>query len=342
MTTKTVLLCLLALPACLSESEAPLGETESEISVPGPAPLGSFEMRDDHLFYVGHDSAGYRAYELDDSFALVRQSPTVASTTAPTVTNLTANAGYLLFGDGSRNVRLSLTGGTTGTFDPVGVFGKNLRGNGGVTLRDGTITRLINSNGFGVSSWSAQEVHEIPQPTAVPLMSEDTRGYVVPGGFALTIIDVDTRTVSFACKVAGTYATTRSVASAHDQPKGSFRVAAKLTDGRLVDCRKTLLGTTTKTIALPFPVGDVTFEGGGGIGFEGGGGIKPVGGLGMWVTSANTPEIAFVTPAGAITVYALTNKLAITPIPIPRVIRSFSDGSAAVLMSNGQFTRISR
>jgi hypothetical protein len=341
--------------ACVADDAPELAEADQAVVTPAVAPLGTFEIRADRVVYVGFDGAGYRAYELDATFAFLRKSPAVAASQAPAVENLTTDGTYVLFGDGSRNVRLSLAGSAALTFDPLGVFGKLLRGNGGVTLRDGSLARIINGNGFGLATLSPVEAYSGSQPAAVPLLSEGARSYVVPAGYYLRVVDVDTKATTLACKLGASYASTKSLASSMDQVSGTFRIAAKLSDGRLAECKRDALGTRVSTIALPFVVGDLAFEGGGGLGLDPGGGIRPLefdggggleleggGGVGIWVTSANTAELAYVFPSGKIVIYPLSGKTSITPIPIPRVVRSFSDGSAAVLMSNGQFVRVAR
>lgn len=355
--TNLPLLALLSvsIPACVAEDALELAESDQAVVTPAVRPVGTFEIRADRVVYVGFDGTSYRAYELDDTFALLRKSPGVSTSQAPTVENLTTDGTYVLFGDGARNVRLSLAGGAMQTFDPLGVFGKLLRGNGGVTLRDGSLARIINGNGFGLATSSPYEAYSGSQPSAVPLLSEGARSYVVPTGNYLRIVDVDTRSTALTCKLGTSYAATKSLATAMDQASGSFRIAAKTGDGQLAQCTRGPLGTTASIHALPFPVGDLAFEGGGGLGLEGGGGvgldpgggIKPLdfeggGGVGIWVTSATTAELAYVFPSGKIVIYPLSGKTSITPIPIPRVVRSFSDGSAAVLMSNGQFVRVPR
>lgn len=347
--TNLPLLALLSVsvPACVAEDALELAESDQAVVTPAVRPVGTFEIRADRVVYVGFDGTSYRAYELDDTFALVRKSPGVSTSQAPTVENLTTDGTYVLFGDGARNVRLSLAGGGAQTFDPLGVFGKLLRGNGGVTLRDGSLARIINGNGFGLATSSPYEAYSGSQPTAVPLLSEGARSYVVPTGNYLRIVDVDTKSTTLTCKLGTSYAATKSLATAMDQVSGSFRIAAKTGDGQLAQCTRGPLGTTASIQLLPFPVGDLAFEGGGGLGLDPGGGIKPLdieggGGLGIWVSSATTAELAYVFPSGKIVIYPLSGKTSITPIPIPRVVRSFSDGSAAVLMSNGQFLRVAR
>lgn len=340
-TTRNTFLLTLLLPACLSGEPEMIGETEQSLAAyellgtPAVKPVGGFEMRGDRIIYVGHDGTGYRAYELDEELAVMRQSPQVLTSSAPRVDNLATDGTYVLFGDGSRNMRLSLAGGSAQAFDPYGVFGKSLRGNGGVTLRDGTLARIMTGNGFGLGAWSPSEAFSGAQPTAAPVMSEGARTYVVPAGSYLRLVDTGTTTTKLLCKSSTTYATTKSLTTDHTQPKGNLRAAAKTLDGRVAECKVTPTGTSMTLHALPFPAGDIAFEGGGGF-FDGGGG------LGMWVASANTPELAYVTPTGKVTVYPLSGKTSITPIPIPRVVRSFSDGSAAVLMSDGKFLRITR
>jgi hypothetical protein len=349
------LLSLLLVPACMTD-DLELGETDHALTAP-VAPIGTFEMRGDRVYFIGNPGSGPRAYELDANLNVLRKSLALASLSE--VENLTTDGTNVLFGDGARSVRLSLTGAATQTFDTLGVFNKSLRGNGGVTLRDGTLSRIITGNGFGISAWAPVEVFSGSQTTAVPVLSEGARAYVAPAGNYLRLVDVDKRTSTLVCNAGVPYATTKSLATAHDQPTGAVRVAARLADGRLADCVRNAQGATTvKIIDLPFDVGDVSFEGGGGIGFEGGGGIgfeggggigfeggggigfEGGGGIGIWVASANTPELAHILPSGQIVIHSLTGKLAITPIPIPRVVRSFSDRSALVLMSNQQFVRV--
>ncbi len=352
MTTSTVstLLLSLLLPACLSEAPELIGETEQALATmqslgtPAVTPIGGFEMRADRIVYVGKDGAGYRAYELDDELETMRQSPAIATTTVPQVENLTTDGTHVLFGDGARNMKLSLAGGAAQASDSMGVFGKSIRGNGGVTMRDGTLTRIMTSNGFGINSSAPQELFSGGQPAAAPVLSAGTQAYVVPAGHYLRAVDTATKTTKLLCKTAATYAPTKSLMTDHTQPKGNLRAAAKTLDGRLAECKGTMTSASVKLIDLPFDVGDLAFEGGGGLGFEGGGGLgfEGGGGLGIWVSSANTPELAYVAPTGKITVYPLSGKTSITPIPIPRVVRSFSDGSAAVLMSDGRFLRITR
>jgi hypothetical protein len=337
MTTKKLLALLsLALPACLSEP-ADLATTDQALT-PAVAPLGTFEMRNDKIVYVGYDGTAYRAYELDGTFTQLRQSAPVTASQAPAVENLTSDGTYVAFGDGARTMRLSLNGAGASSFDAFGVFNKSLRGTGAVTLRDGTLARLINGNGFGLGTASPLEVYSGAQPTGAPLLSEGARAYVSPAGNYLRIVDVDARTTTSTCKSATPYASSKTLATAHDQASGNFRIVAKLTDGRLAECMRTALGTTLKIHDLPFTVGDVSFDGGGGIEVEGGGGINQ--GLGIWVASATTPELAHILPTGKITIIPAGAKIGITPIPIPFVVRSFTDGSAAVLMSNHQFVRV--
>jgi hypothetical protein len=339
--TPNKLLALLsfALPACLSEP-ADLAETDQAIT-PAAAPLDTFEMRGDKIVYVGFDGAAYRAYELGANFSLLRQSPAVTASQAPVVENLTSNGTYVAFGDGARTMRLSLAGGAASSFDSFGVFNKSLRGNGAVTLRDGTLARLIDGNGFGLGVTSPVEVYSGTQPSGAPLLTAGARAYVSPAGNYLRMVDVDARTSMLTCKAPASYASTKTLATAHDQSGSNFRIAAKLSDGRLAECVRTVFGTTLKIHDLPFTVGDVAFDGGGGIEFDGGGGIDfEGGGIGIWVASATTPELAHILPSGKITIIPLTVKAGITPIPIPKVIRSFSDGSAAVLTSNHQLVRV--
>jgi hypothetical protein len=337
---KKLLLLATLLPACVTDPDLELAETESAITL-AVTPVGTFDIRGDHIYYVGFDGSGYRAYELDDNYAILRKSPAVASSTAPTVTNLTPDKTSVLFSDGQRNVRLSLAGAATQTFDPIGVFGKSLHGAGGVTLRDGTLSRLINGNGFGVSTFAPVEAFSGPQPTAAPVLTDKERAYVAPAGYYLRHVDIGLQKSSLICKSPTPYAS-EAIATA-PQPAGSLRVIAKLADGTVAECTQTSSGTTLRTIVLPFEVGDVALEGGGGVGFCDSQTLcDPNNPSGFWASSATTAELAYVFPTGKIVIFSLTNKYAITPIPIPRVVRSFSDGSALVLMSNGSLARVAR
>jgi hypothetical protein len=335
---------LLLIPACVTDDVevVDLGEIASAIT-PTVAPIDTFEIRADRVIYLGNDGSGVRAYELDRYLSVLRKSAALASVSA--VENLTTDGSSVLFGDGARNVRLSLLGKAPQTFDSYGVFGKNLRGIGGVTLRDGTLSRVINGNGFGLSTLSPVEAFSGAQKSAVPVLSTGARAYVSPSSNYLRHVDVDSQTSSLICKSSTSYASSKTLATAHDQQLGSVRVAAKLADGTLADCRRTPKFTSVSVVDLPFEVGDVAFEGGGGVGYEGGGGLsgyEPGGGLGIWVASAETAEVAYIGSTGKVTIIPMVNKLGITPIPIPRVVRSFSDGSALVLMSNHQFRHVPR
>src|SRR5687767_14248659 len=80
------LVSLLIVPACVTEPD--LGETGQALTAP-VAPIDTFELRGDHVFYIGNDGTGYRAYELDENLAMLRKSTAVAS--VPDVENLTTD-----------------------------------------------------------------------------------------------------------------------------------------------------------------------------------------------------------------------------------------------------------
>lgn len=345
-------------------AEEATGETASAIT-PIPIPEGYYgitpipipEGRPVHdaivvtaagIFYLSQRSTVfstfYTAVHIGFDGKLLEESGAISGAVPKYTRNMVVSGGSLAFGDGTRTVVMPLDS----------------------TLKPSY--HSLKACGTGAYDCGHVAADRTSGKTAIWQVGERTLRNVSVSTSYKWVTGV-TSTCDLSTLGSGlTYSPSSIVTAAGDESSGRIHIAARLSDGRVVDCRGTVAGATPRVLPLPFKsgAGEVAFEGGGGIGFDGGGGIEfdggggiefdggggielgtgslgfdPGGGLGVegggginYVASSATPEIAVVRPDGANVSVRLTTAAAGTNAysnAIPRHIRT--TGTKAIVVT---------